>query len=75
MTLVTSNTPGKRHNTQKKVKKGTANVARKSKRSNALAMCGNPLPTDIYFRRAAVAARFSNHTKLDLLAQDFAQLY
>ena len=59
MTLVTSNTPGKIHSFQKKVE-GTANAARKFKRSNVGTMSGNLLPTDIYFRGAAVAARFSN---------------
>ena len=67
MSLVTSNTPGKIHSPEKKVE-GAAGAARKFKDSNVGTMFGNPLPTDIYFRHAAVAARFSKYPKLDLLA-------
>ena len=72
MTLVTSH-PLAKYMVLKKVG-GTANAACKSKHSNVGTMSGNPLPTDIYFPRATVAARFSKHPKLDLLAQDFGQL-
>ena len=55
MTLVTSNTPGIIHGSQKKVE-GAATAARKSKHSNALTVCDNPLPTNSFFGGAAVAA-------------------
>ena len=68
MTLVTSNTPGKLHSSQKKVG-GAANAARKSEHINVgTGMAPHPLPIELYFRRAAVAARFSKYPKLDLLA-------
>ena len=60
MTLVTSNTPGKILGSQKKVE-GAATAARKLKHSNVGTMSGNPLPTHIYFRRAAVAARWTKY--------------
>ena len=63
MTLVTSNTPGKNHCSQKKVE-GAASAARKFKHSDEGTMPGNPLPTDIYFRGAAVAARASKQAQI-----------
>ena len=67
MSLVTSNTPGKIHSPQKKLE-GAASAARKFERSNVGTMAGSPLPSHIYFRRAAVAARWTKFTKLDPLA-------
>ena len=65
MTLVTSDTPDKILGSQKKVE-GAATAARKLKHSNVGTMSGNPLPSHIYFRRAAVAARWTKYPpKLD----------
>ena len=38
-----------------------ATAARNSKQSNVGTMAGNPLPTHIYFGRAAVAARWTKY--------------
>ena len=57
---MTSNTPGTIRGPQKKVE-GAASAARKFKHSNVGTLSGNPLPSHIYFRRAAVAARWTKY--------------
>ena len=59
MILVTSNTPGKIHSSQKQVE-GAANAAHKFKHSNMLAMCGNPLTTAFTFEDAQLRLVLQN---------------
>ena len=58
------NTPCKIHSPQTKKVEGAASAARKFEHSNVGTMCVNPLPPDIYFGQAAVAARASKQAQI-----------